>query len=268
MNSNFKKNKKVKIAEESVKFDQIIANNNIQLNECLNYKNLVSDCDIALIKDVPMRIGKDVAVVIHTCDKYDFLWAGWNYYFQKNWKFRQPNHIYFMNEHKPIDFPFVQHLPTGTGQWSDRLKHGLKMLDEEYVFYLQEDFWPVAQIDLQLYFNIAKMLDADVLRIAPDSLLYTTYKTFSVGNIELNRLAPISKYLVSHQASLWRKDFFLKCLKSNESPWVNEIEGTERLAGTSFKIFLSPSNWYIATCTQGKLTDEGLLMNQEAKLNI
>jgi hypothetical protein len=64
-----------------------------------------------------------------------------------------------------------------------------------------------------------------------------------------------SKYLVSHQPSIWKKSFLLDCLKPGENPWQNEYEGTKRLQKDPKirgKIAIYPCDWYKHMCIKGK----------------
>ena len=209
----------------------------------------------------------EFAVVIHTCDKYSFCWEGWNYYFQENWASSPNIKVYFINEEKIINYPNVTRLPTGVGEWSDRLKRGLNMIPEKYILYMQEDFWLTSPIDINKYLKIFKHLSMNALRITHDCHYYYLHKCFFAESLPFHKYSRRSKYLVSHQASIWNKDFFLSCLEDNETPWINEDLGTKRLRErkTPLNLYITPHIWYAATCRGGKLTKEGLEMMKSVK---
>jgi hypothetical protein len=181
---------------------------------------------------------KDVAVVIHTFDKYDFLWEGWYYYFTKYWCFDLPFKIVFMNDSKTIRFSNnkIEQVKTGEGEWSDRLIAGLDKLDQEYVLYMQEDFWLNEPINYGKFlwlskqiidnkFNKLMLTSISVSGLENDrektNLCYLDYHIYKIKNSE--------RYLMSHQPTIWNKEFFRSCLDSNESPWNNEYAGSNRL---------------------------------------
>lgn len=203
-----------------------------------------------------------IAVVVHTCDAYEFCWRGWHHYFQAHWDPALPWNVYFLNEETYVELPGVIHRPTGVGEWSDRLRRGLEAIPEENVLYLQEDFWPTSPIPALRYFDVFRALDMHALRIAPESRHYSVFRRFSVGGLPVHRFSRLSHYLVSHQASIWKKDFLLACLAPGENPWVNEERGTERLQRSRdpLRIYLSPSRWYAAVCRGGQLTAQGMDM--------
>lgn len=89
------------------------------------------------------------------------------------------------------------------------------------------------------------------LQISPINQFYSLY-----GSESPFFFHPTSKYLVSHQPSIWRKDFLLSCLKPGESPWVNEYEGTKRLQNKPEirqKIAIYPYDWYEHKCIKGQV---------------
>lgn len=213
------------------------------------------------------NLRSDLAVVIHTCDAYMFLWEAWYYYWQKHWNVTDIP-VYFMNETYLWEKPGLQQQRTGCGEWSDRLISGLNAIKENYIFYFQEDFWLTENFnnerldDLLIKFNNHKMR---ALRICNDS---AQFKTVNTGDERLKQFRRNSKYLVNHQASIWNKDFFIDCMAPGESPWQNEVEGTKRLheTGNTDGIYLYDCKWYEAVCRRGNLTETGLLMEKQIQL--
>ena len=211
----------------------------------------------------------DLAIIIHTVDSYNFLWSGWNYYFQKYWDFNIDASIYFMNEEATVDFSNVKQIKTEKGPWSDRLINGLSQISEKNVFYMQEDFWLIKTLDKDFFesafrFFIANNMDAFRITIMGNYKLWPTMKFFKKHNVKRfnNRK---SMYLVCHQASFWKKDFFLNCLLPNETPWENEISGTERIRKIRPKLYMIREHWYNEVCRKGEFTDIGEKMVKEVQ---
>ena len=107
---------------------------------------------------------KKLCVVIHTCDKYDFCWEGWNYYFQKNWDHAGLD-VYFLNENVDVDYANVKQFKSGTGEWSDRLIKFLTSVEYEHILYMQEDMWLLENIDVQKYYSDFLKYDMNALRL-------------------------------------------------------------------------------------------------------
>lgn len=140
---------------------------------------------------------------------------------------------------------------SGPGEWSDRLTRLLHQIPTDYILYTQEDHWPHRQPpDLARMMKIVQEYDLLRLQLAPINHYYTLRQQ---GNIHF--FLPESKYLVSHQPSIWKKDFLLSCLEPGESPWVNEYEGTKRLNNhpdIENRIAIFPYDWYSHKCIKGK----------------
>ena len=220
----------------------------------------------------------DISVIVHTCDKYNFCWDGWYYYFNKYWNYNLPWKIYFLNETKDINYKNTNQIKSGPGEWSDRLKVGLGKIHSKYIFYLQEDVWLQKKVDFDLFLKLYEIVvkyNINALRIVnkTDPNYYKLNNT-SIFNGEISKFKNNSKYLVSHQPSIINKDFLIKTLIPNESPWDNEINGTNRLQNEQIikykwglfkysgipdhKIYLFLiNNWYSAVVRQGSFTEDG-----------
>ena len=215
---------------------------------------------------------QNTAIVIQTCDKYEFLWQGWYYYFMKYWDDEIPCEIYFCTEQinpkwdhglRPL-FPYIVHV--GMGEWGERLLRILNNLPNniDTVFYMQEDFWLHRTLPKKVFESRLKMFrdwDMDAYRCCISS------KHFKfVGKYPPQLFAIDSPYLLTHQASFWKRNFFQDCVLPHETAWENEKRGTERImkAG-NHRIYFAPFNFYHAVCCKGKLTDLGRQLDAEAK---
>ena len=194
-------------------------------------------------------------VLLHTCDARVGLWATWHKAFFKHWSWEIPCPVYFACETKYPWFDGVSAWPTGEGEWSDRLIEAVDSLpsDIETIFYLQEDFWPVADFSADHFSDLLYRFKSEnlyALHVCRPTHLY---------KLDGDCLAPDSPYLMNHQPGFWRRDFLRSCLKENESPWENELEGTKRLHKMDMKrkIGIEMASWYIHACKKGKLTEDG-----------
>ncbi len=197
-----------------------------------------------------------LAVLCHTFNNYEWLWDG----FLHGWRTHVGDLPYrqLLGTDTPYHKPHVlgpfEYLYSGTGEWSNRLRSLIKKIDEEYIFYIQEDMWPSAPPpDLRQLLQLT--VDKDLLRlqVAPVTRLYTLQ-----GGGYPVYFSMTSKYLVSHQPSIWRKDFLMQCLQPEESPWTNEYEGTKRLANQkqyANRIAIYPHDWFRHKCEKGKFVE-------------
>jgi hypothetical protein len=201
----------------------------------------------------------NLSVLIHTFNGYQHLWPGfleaWKMHWQSRWV-----HPFFgtdvispaVVENRIGDRFFM--LYSGPGEWSDRLARLLEDIPTDYILYMQEDQWPTqSPPDLAEMMDIMREKDLFRLQISP---IVPFYKLFSVENMLFFDLK--SKYLVSHQPSIWKKSFLLDCLKPNETPWQNEYSGTMRLnhqPNLYKKIAIYPHDWYKHMCIKGKMVE-------------
>ncbi len=174
-----------------------------------------------------------MALVVHACDRYQILFQGFEHFFRQYWPDLAGVNLYFLTE--VIDHPSARftNLKTGKGEWSDRLRVGLQQLAEPFVIYLQEDMWFNRPVNISV---LTEVLDYAVAEKLPLLKLHSSevYHTHSagkiIGGLQLARLDNrASKYLMSHQPSIWNREFLISQLSKNEHPWRNERKGTKRL---------------------------------------
>jgi hypothetical protein len=181
-----------------------------------------------------MQSKKQVAVLVHACDRYEFLFRGFSYFFNKYWDFDTACTYYFATEEKTVALHGFKNIQSGKGKWSDRLRRLLDQIAEPYILYFQEDMWlnqPVKAAFFNALFDLAWQKDWQLVKLH-SSEVYKTEATpayfiegFAIAELD-NRA---SRYLMSHQVSLWRTTFLKKQLPTNEHPWRNERKGTKRL---------------------------------------
>lgn len=192
----------------------------------------------------------NLSLLVHTFNKYERYWDGFLKGYAENFNQFLPS--YFgsdTNCHASHDFGNFKLLYSGEGEWSDRLTNLLHQIPTEYVWYQQEDMWPSSPPP-NLHELMTAVIQNDILRlqISPIVQFYSLF-----GDKIPLFFHYKSKYLVSHQPSIWKKDFLLSCLQPNENPWKNEYEGTKRINKPEFngKIAIYPANWYTHKCENG-----------------
>jgi hypothetical protein len=196
----------------------------------------------------------NLSVLIHTFNKYSFLWPGQHLAFCTHWRDEAP--VFFGTDIEGCEATrqYGKMIYSGPGEWSDRLMRLLEKIPTDYVLYMQEDHWPKASPpDLTQMLGIMKTFDLNRLQISPVNQFYSLH-----GSEIPLFFHQTSKYLVSHQPSIWKKSFLLECLKPNETPWQNEYAGTMRLnvrADIREKIAIYPCDWYKHMCIKGKMVE-------------
>lgn len=174
-----------------------------------------------------------VALLVHSCDRYELLYKGFQIFFSDHWDFSISCSYYFATEEKKVTVEGFQNIQSGIGQWSDRLSVLLKKIPEDYILYFQEDMWLYKDVNALFFeqlFQLTIAKDWKQVKLH-SSEVYKTKTTlfFAEGfNIaELNNKN--SAFLMSHQVTLWNKNFLIAQLLKGEHPWRNERRGTKRL---------------------------------------
>lgn len=196
-----------------------------------------------------------LAIVLNTTDKYCDLWDTWYYHF-KRWKHNYP--VYFLNERLDVPYDVTQikvDIPE-VDLWTKKLRESLKQIPEDEVLVMLEDHWiakPFEKGEFELIYGLFQRLDADAMRISPPSSLTST----ELFQGDVRSLTPNSKYLISHDPNMWRKKTLLECLDVDESPWDNEIKGTNRIRDRKYSIYHYEKYWWVNAMVKGRLTPEG-----------
>jgi hypothetical protein len=176
---------------------------------------------------------KDFALLVHSCDRYELLYKGFQFFFNKYWDFNVPCSYYFATEEKKISIKNFENILSGKGEWSDRLITLLQKIPEDYIIYFQEDMWLNKSIDSSFFqqlfdmiienkWNQVKLHSSDVYKTESTNMFINGFNIAKLDNKQ-------SKFLMSHQITVWNKQFLISLLKTNEHPWRNERRATKRI---------------------------------------
>ncbi|MFN6943578.1 MAG: hypothetical protein ACK4ND_01420 [Cytophagaceae bacterium] len=188
-----------------------------------------------------MSIDNKFAVLVHACDRYEFLYQGFHIFFQKYWDRSIPCTCYFASEEKDVNLTGFTNIKSGKGEWSDRLRTVLKQIPEQHIIYFQEDMWlskPVNRTFFEELFLLfqknslkqVKLHSARVYKVEPTGDYISGLSVSKLNN-------ELSAYLMSHQVTLWDKEFLISQLPPKEHPWRNERKGTKRMRKRNLEIF-------------------------------
>ncbi len=183
-----------------------------------------------------------VALLVHSCDRYEFLFKGFEHFFSKHWKFSIPCNYYFATEERHVSVNGFKNVLSGKGEWTNRLALLLnENIKEEYVLYFQEDMWLKKAVNEKFFTKLFSEVQENKWQQVKlhSSEVYKTIATrdfiegFNIAKID----NAASDYLMSHQVTLWNRLFLLEQLTKNEHPWRNERRGTKRLKQLDPDIF-------------------------------
>jgi len=177
---------------------------------------------------------KNVALLVHSCDRYELLYKAFEIFFSKNWDSAINCNCYFATEEKQVDIAGFKNIQSGKGEWADRLAFLLReKIKEPYIIYVQEDMWLNKKVNAAFFnklFELTKNNNWQQVKLHSSGVYKTTateifIEGFNVAVIDNE----VSDFLMSHQITLWNKDFLLKQLYKKEHPWRNERKATKRL---------------------------------------
>jgi hypothetical protein len=184
---------------------------------------------------------ESITVLISSCDAYSILWPSFSKWFFKNWKI-ECELIFVSETQKHPDFKTIL---TGKIPWAHRNLVALSQIKSDYVFWLLEDYFLTREFhveEMERYLNDFIEKKMDRLQLAPQGVhknydfdVKNTFKPeFNYSNIPANH-----KYSISMQPSIWRKDYILKVLNKDYTPWEFELIGS--INNSSSNIFIDKS---------------------------
>lgn len=226
-----------------------------------------------------------LAVLVNTCDKFEDCWGPF-FVLWKKYGGKAINHTIYLNtERKTFDSPTdvaVRSLrvcetngwtaprpPT----WSWCLEKALDAITEDFVLYLQEDYFLDRPADEDRIARILRWMSdnpgAGCVR------LDCAAKSSPAPDGSFRPIDPKWWYFVSCQAAIWRKDVLHGLLREHEDAWQFERWGSKRarLAGCRF-FALEPENgrWplhYVKTgVIQGKWFDPVVSLFRENGIEV
>jgi hypothetical protein len=181
----------------------------------------------------------NLAILFSTCDKYSYLWEGWKYYFDKN--FRPDLPVYSVTETKDIGWS-DRHFKVNKKLWTPRINQVVKQIDEENILLLLDDLFIIKEMGDQEFRNIYDKfieLDAHALRILSYKSRNATENPTKhhANGVTLYKLTQRSKYLICYMPNIWKKSFLDEVTKYNEDIWNSEYGGNKRLYGRHWDIY-------------------------------
>lgn len=185
---------------------------------------------------------RNVALIVHSCDRYEFLYKGFEFFFSKYWDFDIDCNCYFGTEEKNVALNGFENIRSGKGEWADRLAFLLKeKISEKYVLYFQEDMWLSKKVNASFFtklFELTQINNWQQVKLHSSGVYKTVATNFFIEGFNIAKLDNSnSDFLMSHQVTLWNKDFLLRQLYKKEHPWRNERKGTKRLKKLNPEIF-------------------------------
>ena len=221
-----------------------------------SFKEGINIHDHSVIYD-PNFIDNDVTVIIQSCDAYRKFWDGWYLSWNRYWNWDLNWPIYFCNEELDLPFrdPRIQQIKSPKSLdkkgFSDRMIDILSKIKTKYVLYIQEDMWLTNKLDSRVFKEgLYKMRynNWNCLRIHEKiggTEEFVKSNNF-INGTRLLKMKSTSEWLLTHNASIWNKEFLIESIGPNEDPWTNERDSSIRISKkyTDPKIYHFNDRWY------------------------
>ncbi len=130
--------------------------------------------------------------------------------------------------------------------WSKRLRDTLEQISSKYVFIYLDDFYLCREVDNDMFNKCVDFLDMHE-NAANINVHYSPSHKRPLKDFPLlARRSRLSRYLLNLQASIWRRDCLMDCLREHESAWDLERFGSIRamFSRRDFYTVLTPIFYY------------------------
>lgn len=199
--------------------------------------------------------------IIPLCDETLDTVRVTSYLFEKYWPGHEIDFIGFAHPSYalPENHKFISIAPKqegGSKKWTRYIAEYVNSMTEEFLIFSLDDFFPCCSLDEQMFAVIVEKMKNNS-NIGRFCLSYDAFNYCSHELVEMRdgyNIISIDKsalYRISTQPALWRKDYLLKFLEHDWSPWNFEINGSqlsstfkEEVYGTADPAFKKvPSRW-------------------------
>jgi hypothetical protein len=202
-----------------------------------------------------------IKMYVNTCDATMFFIPIFSYFYEKYWTVDADVEVLGFSKpdfELPDRFNYVSLNDKqigGVNSWSNYLVDYFENIPDEIILWGIDDHIIVDDIDVELYDFLVKKIQTDK----------TIGRISLIGNIEQRKYDVIesyadfdliqqrsgTSYLIDCQFSLWRKEYLLKYLMKNWTPWQFEIDGSKLAAYSDFKV-LGTTNRHCVQKIEGK----------------
>ncbi len=193
-------------------------------------------------------------VLVTSCPKYYSILPAYAHQFIKYWgqdqevvvlgfeplPFVLPPNFGFLSLGNVADYPVTK--------WSDALIKAFTILDDDVFCLMLDDYLLTRPVNVgavqMLYQYMRQFLYVIKMDLCADRLYAWGIDDYGYcGYIDLVRSHPGSQYHMSLMTGLWNRKNLLRILKSGESPWDVELQGTPRLAAMTNMLVLGTRIW-------------------------
>ena len=176
------------------------------------------------------------SVLVNSCDAYRDCWDPFFNLFARHWPgcsapiYLNTDTVEWESPPRPVtSLPTAMSGPRSAMNWAARTRQALERITTPLVLYLQEDYFLQAPVDGATVDAMAE----EMVRTPEIAHIGLTHfgavgPFEKTGDDRLWRISRESRYRISTQAGLWRRDHLYSCLRPGENVWMFEIFGTKR----------------------------------------
>ena len=164
-----------------------------------------------------------------TYNSYDHLIPGFAYLFNKYWDSEMPVTVLGFREIPDLPANFeVQVMEGGSEQkdWTNTLRSVFANCEHPYFALLLDDYWLTRPIDLDRITQLEGTLKEGAVKLDLSNNSYSF--GCSPFHHDMIMASQRAKYRTSLQPAIWTRDYFLRFLQPDWSPWDFERLGSRR----------------------------------------
>lgn len=190
------------------------------------------------------------ALLVSSCDLYKDAWNPFFRLLEANWK-NCPKKIYLVTESEEYkDYTFdVKCIHSSSPVWANRIIDALKQIDEEYIWFFLEDFFLEETVNEEIINSAVSTIttspDIGVIKFIPN-ISENWYDKNQVISDYFSVIPENYKARSNLMTALYKKDYFLKLLRKNETPWDFEKFGTYRSRRYNEKVLVQNNDKKLA----------------------
>ena len=179
-------------------------------------------------------------VYISTSDKYDHLLRPFAFLFNRFWSKDQEVVVLGYRDldfSLPDNFSFVSMGASRNDpqEWSTGLREYFSSIDDEWFIYATEDMFLVEPVNLESLNYLAQYMERpEVGRISLTNDGMKKHNSILQDN--LIQLEQTADYRLSCIYSAWNREYMLRYLQPEMSPWEFEVNGTEQAKNDGYRI--------------------------------
>jgi hypothetical protein len=209
-----------------------------------------------------------ITYIIHSGDKGAWIWPTWERWFLKYWQAQDFITPLFLGETSTPSTIGIEKMITGPVPYGEGLINALQKIQTRYVILTHEDYFITGLIQWEVLREIEQVMDQNSLSLVKCCGNWSGHisEEYPMQQIDLivngqrlwlynNR----SKYTLSHQPSVWNKNFLLSTLQPHWSPWQHELDGSDLIQSRSDVKILSYRGEqpipYAETVSAGKIRE-------------